>query len=123
MESILLSIKKLLGVSAEYEHFDPDILMHINTVFVILHDLGVGPSEGFSISDSDAVWVDFIDPDEDISVAMVKSYMHARVKLLFDPPVSSAHIETLNRVINEFEWRLNSRVETSKREEEAQNEQ
>lgn len=123
MESILLSIKKLLGVSAEYEHFDPDILMHINTVFVILHDLGVGPSEGFSISDSDAVWVDFIDPDEDISVAMVKSYMHARVKLLFDPPVSSAHIETLNRVINEFEWRLNSRVETSKREEETQNEQ
>lgn len=123
MESILLSIKKLLGVSAEYEHFDPDILMHINTVFVILHDLGVGPKEGFSISDSDAVWVDFIDPDEDISVAMVKSYMHARVKLLFDPPVSSTHVETLNRVINEFEWRLNSRVETSKREEETQNEQ
>lgn len=123
MESILLSIKKLLGVSAEYEHFDPDILMHINTVFVILHDLGVGPSEGFSISDSDAVWIDFIDPDEDISVAMVKSYMHARVKLLFDPPVSSAHIDTLNRVINEFEWRLNSRVETSSREEETQDEQ
>ena len=123
MESILLSIKKLLGVSAEYEHFDPDILMHINAVFVILHDLGVGPSEGFSISDSDAVWVDFIDPDEDISVAMVKSYMHARVKLLFDPPVSSAHIETLNRVINEFEWRLNSRVETSSREEETQNDE
>lgn len=122
MESILLSIKKLLGVSAEYEHFDPDIIMHINTVFVILHDLGVGPTEGFAIADSDAVWVDFIDPDEDISVAMVKSYMHARVKLLFDPPASSAHIDTLNRVVNEFEWRLNSRVETSKREEDAQNE-
>lgn len=123
MESILLSIKKLLGVSAEYEHFDPDILMHINTVFVILHDLGVGPKEGFSISDSDAVWVDFIDPDEDISVAMVKSYMHARVKLLFDPPVSSTHVETLNRVINEFEWRLNSRAETTSQKEETQNEQ
>jgi hypothetical protein len=122
MESILLSIKKLLGVSAEYEHFDPDILMHINTVFVILHDLGVGPKEGFSISDSDAVWVDFIDPDEDISVAMVKSYMHARVKLLFDPPVSSTHVETLNRVINEFEWRLNSRAETTSQKEETQNE-
>lgn len=122
MESILLSIKKLLGVSAEYDHFDPDIIMHVNTVFVILHDLGVGPKEGFSISDSEAVWMDFIDADEDISVAMVKSYMHARVKLLFDPPVSSAHIDTLNRVINEFEWRLNSRVETSSGEEETQNE-
>ena len=122
MESILLSIKKLLGVSAEYDHFDPDIIIHVNTVFVILHDLGVGPKEGFSISDSEAVWMDFIDADEDISVAMVKSYMHARVKLLFDPPVSSAHIDTLNRVINEFEWRLNSRVETSSGEEETQNE-
>lgn len=123
MDSILLSIKKLLGISAEYEHFDEDIIMHINTVFVVLHQLGVGPKEGFSIVDSEAVWMDFIDPDEDITVAMVKSYIHAKVKLLFDPPLSSAHIEALNRTVSEFEWRLNvaADVSTNTGEEEIQN--
>ena len=60
MESILTSIKKLLGIAEEYEHFDPDLIMHINSVFSILTQLGVGPSEGFSIVDDGAVWSDFI---------------------------------------------------------------
>ena len=60
MESILTSIKKLLGITEEYEHFDADLIMHINSVFMILRQLGVGPSEGFSIKDKDAVWNDFL---------------------------------------------------------------
>lgn len=104
MESILTSIKKLLGISAEYEHFDADIIMHINSVFMTLNQLGVGPADGFSIQDEDAVWEDFIQGQKNIE--SVKSYMYLKVRLLFDPPLSSAVMESMNRMVNEFEWRL-----------------
>lgn len=109
MESILTSIKKLLGIGEEYEHFDTDLIMHINSVFSILTQLGVGPSEGFSISDDLAVWSDFI--PEGQKLELVKSYMYLKVKLLFDPPSSSAVMESTNRMISEFEWRLNAMVD------------
>ena len=105
MESILTSIKKLLGIEEEYEHFDSDIIMHINSVFMILNQIGVGPSEGFSIEDAESVWSDFIPIESDLQA--VKTYIHLKVKLMFDPPQSSAHIESINRMINELEWRLN----------------
>ena len=105
MESILTSIKKLLGIDEEYEHFDPDIIMHINSVFMILNQLGVGPSEGFSIQDSKSVWSDFMPPGSNLEA--VKTYMHLKVKLLFDPPSSSAVMDAINRTIAELEWRLN----------------
>lgn len=111
MESILTSIKKLLGITEEYQHFDADLIMHINSVFSILTQLGVGPLEGFSIKDDSAVWSDFISDNKKIE--MVKSYMHLKVKLLFDPPLSSAVIEAMNRQISEFEWRLNAAVDPS----------
>lgn len=110
MESILTSIKKLLGIAEEYEHFDADIIMHINSVFMILNQLGVGPPEGFSIRDEDATWTDFIADNKQIE--SVKSYTYMKVKLLFDPPLSSAVIESYNRLISEFEWRLNVAVDT-----------
>lgn len=109
MESILTSIKKLLGIAEEYKHFDTDLIMHINSVFSILTQLGVGPSEGFSITDDSAVWTDFI--QENSKIELVKSYIHLKVKLLFDPPLSSAVIEAINRMISEFEWRLNVAVD------------
>lgn len=104
MESILTSIKKLLGITEEYEHFDKDIIMHINSVFLNLTQIGVGPEEGFYIEDETAEWVDFI--EDDIQLQAVKSYIYLKVKLLFDPPTSSAVIESTNRMIAEFEWRL-----------------
>ena len=110
MESILTSIKKLLGIAEEYEHFDEDIIIHINSVLMILTQLGVGPSEGFRIEDETATWNDFI-PD-DVRLDSVKSYMHLKVKLLFDPPLSSAAIDSMNRMISEFEWRLNVAAES-----------
>lgn len=111
MESILTSIKKLLGIAEEYDHFDADLIMHINSVLTILTQLGVGPSEGFRIEDDSATWEDFIEDDPNLE--SVKSYIHMKVKLLFDPPTSSAVIESMNRIISEFEWRLNVTAETT----------
>ena len=109
MESILTSIKKLLGITEEYEHFDADIIIHINSVFMILTQLGVGPSEGFSIKDKSTTWNEFV---SDNQLESVKSYMHMKVKLMFDPPLSSAVMECMNRMISEFEWRLNIAAES-----------
>lgn len=109
MESILTSIKKMLGIVEEYEHFDTDIIMHINTVFMILTQLGVGPSEGFIIKGKDEEWSDFI--GDKVTIEAVRSYVYLKVKLLFDPPLSSAVIESYNRQISELEWRLNIAVD------------
>lgn len=103
-ESILVSIKKLLGIEEDYTHFDPDLIMHINSVFSILTQIGVGPSNGFSITGKDETWGEFMNNENRFS--LVKSYTHLKVKLLFDPPLSSAGIESINRQISEFEWRL-----------------
>lgn len=110
-DSILTSIKKLLGITEEYEHFDQDIIIHINSVFMILNQLGVGPSNGFSITDKTAVWSDFI--SEGSNLESVKSYIHLKVRLLFDPPTTSAVMESMNRMISELEFRLNVSVESS----------
>ena len=109
MESILTSIKQLLGIKEEYEYYDEQIIMHINSVFFILTQLGVGPSEGFSIEDKFATWNDFLPNEQNIEA--VKSYMHLKVKLLFDPPMSSAVLESINRLISELEFRLNVATE------------
>ena len=110
MDSILTSIKKLLGIAEEYKHFDADLIVHINSVFLILTQLGVGPSEGFYIEDDSMEWMDFL--EDPTQLLAVKTYMHLKVKLLFDPPLSSAVIESMNRMISEFEWRLNVGAET-----------
>lgn len=111
MESILTSIKKMLGIPEEYDHFDPDLIMHINSVLSILTQIGVGPSEGFRIEDDLATWEDFL--GDDTNYEAVKSYVHLRVKLLFDTStLSSAVIESMNRIISELEWRLNAIAES-----------
>lgn len=109
INSILGSVKKMLGLAEDYEHFDSDIIMHINSVFTILHQLGVGPDDGFFIMDGAANWSDYI--GDDVLLNSVKSYMYLKVKILFDPPASSTAMEAANRMISEFEWRLNVRVD------------
>lgn len=109
MDSILTSIKKLLGIAEEYTQFDEDIIMHINTVFLNLTQLGVGPEEGFAIENDAASWEDFI--NDNIQLQAVKTYVYLKVKLLFDPPLSSSVIESMNRMIAELEWRLNVTVD------------
>lgn len=116
MESILTSIKKLLGIQEEETHFDPDIIMHINSVFTILTQIGVGPSDGFRIEDDLATWNDFLGEDSK-NLDSVKSYIHLKVKLLFDTStLSSATIESMKNLISEFEWRLNVTAESKQSE-------
>lgn len=104
-DSILTSTKKILGVAEDYTVFDMDIITHINTAFSTLTQLGVGPPDGFMIEDEDAEWVDFIGTDKQYN--SVKSYVFLRVRQLFDPPQTSYHIASMERQIQELEWRLN----------------
>ena len=119
MDSILTSIKKLLGIAEDYEHFDQDLIIHINSVLSVLTQLGVGPSEGFSIEDENATWNDFIPEDKRLS--SIRSYVYMKVKLLFDPPLSSSVMESMNRMISEFEWRINVAAEPTQLNEEEVN--
>lgn len=104
-ESILTSVKKMLGIEEEYDHFDMDIILHINTFFSVLHQMGVGPVEGFQITNETQNWSDFANVSE-VSLNIVKNYIYMNVKLVFDPPSSSSTVETYNKLIKECEWRL-----------------
>ena len=108
-DSILDTIKKLLGPGQDQTYFDQDIIIHINTAIMTLTDIGVGPKEGFSITSSAEVWSDFIKDIKQFEA--VKTYIYLKVKLIFDPPLSSSVIELYNKQINEIEWRLNSIVD------------
>ena len=109
MDSILTSIKKLLGMDADYTAFDTDVIIHINTALAILCQLGVGPEKGFRIRADSATWQDFV--GEDTRLDDVKDYVYLKVKLLFDPPSSSAAIQSTESLISEIEWRLNVTAE------------
>lgn len=103
-DSILLSVKKLLGMPEEYDAFDQDIIIHVNTVFANLCQMGVGPENGYSIIDSSATWSDFVGDDKRLE--MIKSYTYMKVRLMFDPPTNAALLDSLTRNANELEWRL-----------------
>ena len=105
MESILTSIKKMLGIIEDYTHFDEDLIIHINSVILILTQIGVGPSEGFRIEDKNAVWNDFL-LSKTAQLEFVKTFMYLKVKLLFDPPLSSTVIESIKQSLSELEWRI-----------------
>ena len=108
-ESILTSVKKLLGIAEEYTQFDTDIIIHINTIFMALQQMGIGPKDGFSITDENDIWTDFM--EDSILLNSVKTYMYLRVKLLFDPPLTSSTVDSFNKLISELEFRMNSKVE------------
>jgi hypothetical protein len=116
MDSILTSVKKMLGITEEYTHFDADIIMHINSVFADLAQMGVGPSSGFTIWDSSAIWDDFI--LDSMLLQSVKSYMYLRVKMLFDAnSMGSSTLAAYERQISQWEWRLNVAAESERSEE------
>lgn len=102
---ILVSVKKNLGLAADYDAFDEDVLTYINSAFSTLNQLGVGPDRGFRISDNQAVWEDFIRDDPRFD--SVKSFMYLSVKLEFDPPTTSYAIASAERRLEEYTWRLN----------------
>lgn len=112
MESILTSIKKLLGISEEDESFDTDIIIHINTVLSDLVRLGVGPANGFMIEDKYSEWVDFVPYEQFVKLSGLVTYVYMRVKLVFDPPTSAAVITAMKEQNDKFEWELNVTAES-----------
>lgn len=104
MDSVLLSVKKMIGLTSDYTAFDTDIIIHINTVFEELNQMGVGPEEGFSISDSSTEWSEYFTYGK--TSEMVKSYMYLKVRMLFDPPSSGTLAQAYNANLDEYRWRL-----------------
>lgn len=108
-DSILDTIKQLLGIQSDYTAFDTDIIVHINSAFMALNQLGVGPTKCFSIDGSEENWAEFV--DKSIDLEAVKTYIYLKVRTIFDPPSSSVVMEAMNKNISELEWRLNVQVE------------
>ena len=108
MESILSSVKKLLGIEAEYEHFDQEIILIINGALMTLNQIGVGPNEGFLIHDKEATWEDFIGDRTDIEA--VKMFVYFKTRLVFDPPQMGYLVDAITKQIEELSWRLNVQV-------------
>ena len=111
MESILTTIKKLLGIEKDYTHFDADIIVYINMALMTLNQLGVGPEQPVSIASDMNTWQNTFGDVKDIEA--VKTYIYLKVRMLFDPPSNSSVLEAMNRQANELEWRLNVQVEHS----------
>ena len=104
MESILSTIKKMLGITEEYTQFDTDITIHINSIISVLTQIGVGPASGFLVVDKSNKWTDWLTTSTDLE--SVKTYIYLRVRLLFDPPTNSAVTKSYEQIIRELECRL-----------------
>lgn len=105
-DSILTTVKQVLGITEDYEVFDTDIILHINTAFGTLNQLGIGPDEGFQILDKSAEWSEFLDTE--IRYNPVKSYIYLRVRLLFDPPSAAYVLTSFEKQLDELTWRINT---------------
>lgn len=105
MNSILTSVKKIIGIDEAYEHFDADIIMHINTILLVLKQIGIGPSTGFKIESDAETWSDFLG-DKLNDYIEVETYVALRVRLIFDPPANATAVESLKETIKEMEYRL-----------------
>lgn len=110
-DSILNTVKKSIGIMPEYDAFDDTLVMHINSAFMVLSQLGVGPAKGYRIEDDSDEWGDFVSNDCE-NFESVKSYVCMKVRLLFDPPSSSTHMDCIKQMISELEWRLNIGAES-----------
>lgn len=116
LNSILTSIKKLLGIQEYYDHFDTDIIMLINMNFLTLHQIGLGPKDGFSIQDKTSKWEDFIiDP---FLTEAVKTYVYLKVRLIFDPSGTSYVLSAMQAQVKELEWRFSVQASINRMEEE-----
>lgn len=113
-DSILTSIKKLLGIAEDYKHFDADIIVYINSVFISLRQMGVGPAEGYAIEDESDEWSDYISNIK--LLHCIKTYIYLKVRLLFDPPQSSAVMEAIKNSISECEFRISIEVDPGEEE-------
>lgn len=105
-QSVLLTIKKMLGIAEEYHAFDLDIITHINSVFLFLYQFGVGPDTPYQITDETQEWSEF-----QTEIPGIPTYVYLRVRLLFDPPTNSFLVDSMKEQIKEFEWRFDMQHE------------
>ena len=112
-DSILLSIKKLLGMDPiEFTQYDTDLIIHINTFIEFLNQLGVDIPEGFKINDENALWSDYLNKPEYNGIKdSIKNYIYLRVRLVFDPSTNSSLLNSINDTIKELEWRIRTYIE------------
>ena len=111
-DSILMTIRKLVCGDPYADHFDTDLLVHINACFSILNQLGVGPENGFVVTDETQSWSSYI--ADNYILNMVKTYVTLKVKKIFDPPLTSSVLEAMDKEISQLEWRLNVAVDPIK---------
>lgn len=111
-DSILMTIRKLVCGDPYADHFDTDLLVHINACFSILNQLGVGPENGFVVTDETQSWSSYI--ADNYILNMVKTYVTLKVKKIFDPPLTSSVLEAMDKEISQLEWRLNIAVDPVK---------
>lgn len=116
MESILTSIKVMLGITAECTDFDGPIIAHINTALMPLRQNGIGPETGFMVTNEMDTWNSFLGEWGVENLQAVKTYVYCKVKMIFDPPQSSTHLEALKSTVAELEWRLNVQVDINNEE-------
>lgn len=109
-DSILVTIKKMLGLEECYTPFDTDVRVLINSAIMSLTQLGVGPKEGFIVSDYNERWSDFI--TNEVKLGAVKTYIYLKVKMLFDPPTNSYVMDAMKQQAEEIGWRLNVQAES-----------
>lgn len=109
-DSILDTIKKSLSIDPDDTAFDTDILMHVNSVFSDLNRLGVGPLDGFEITDRTTGWSTYTGADKNLNA--VKTYMYLRVRLLFDPPATSFHLDSWSKQVDKYEFLLTVQVDS-----------
>lgn len=109
-DSVLTSIKKLLGLNADDKSFDTDIIIHINSALATLNQLGVGKKAGFAISDDSTTWKSLFG-DNLTLIGLIKTYVYLKVRLVFDPPTNSFVVESIKQSISEHEWRINAAVD------------
>lgn len=109
-DSILTSIKKLLGLNADDKSFDTDVIIHINAALATLNQLGVGKKVSFAVSDESATWTGLFGDNLTLN-GLIKTYVYLKVKLVFDPPTSSFVLESIKQSISEYEWRINAAVD------------
>lgn len=109
MDSILTSIKQQLGIVEDYDAFDNELIIHINSVLCILNQMGVGKT-GFNISDSSSTWSDFLGAYEK-DLSDVKTYVYLKVRTIWDPPTVGSHVTAMENMIKELEWRINVQID------------
>ncbi len=102
--SILQSTKKKIGPTADYDAFDHDILVSINSTFATLFDVcGFGGDKPVRINGPEETWDTII---TDPRLEWIKDYVFMKVKIAFDPPSNATLLENYNKQITELEWRI-----------------